>query len=52
MKYPEIHGSDGKVIPIFEFYYDIENMAWTQWTQGTYEFQEELVYSKIFVPTL
>lgn len=51
-KYPDLTDSNNKAHSIFDFYFDCTSQNWELWDISTYDFPEEPIFSKLFVPTL
>jgi dynein heavy chain len=53
-KFPDIQVQGSLVSrskPIFDFYFDIQNICWKEWTTSEFSLAEEINFLRIFVPT-
>ncbi len=52
LKYPEIQIGEGKIMSIFDFYFDVKGQQWAPFEPNPFEMMEDISFTKLFVSTI
>lgn len=52
IKYPEIQLGEGKIVSIFDFYFDVKSCSWLQYEVPIFAMPEDVSFTKLFVSTI
>jgi dynein heavy chain len=52
IKYPEVQQGDGKLVAIFDFFFDVKSLSWVQYEVPVFAMPDDVSFTKLFVSTI